>query len=99
MTRQIRVAALQAAFGEDMQANIRTVEKLIRASARDGAKVILPPELFQGPYFCKREETRWFAGAYPYREHPAVTALAPLARELGDGRSGVSRRRDGGRQI
>ncbi len=82
MTRTLRVAALQAAFGEDMQANIRTVEKLIRASAKDGAEVILPPELFQGPYFCKREETRWFASAYPYREHPVVTALAPLAREL-----------------
>ncbi len=83
MTRTLRIAALQAAFGQDMLANIRTVEKLIRASAKDGAKVILPPELFQGPYFCKREETKWFASAYPYREHPVVTALAPLARELG----------------
>ncbi|MFN3959512.1 MAG: N-carbamoylputrescine amidase [Parvularculaceae bacterium] len=83
MTRTLRVAALQAAFGEDMAANIRTVEKLIRASAKDGAAVILPPELFQGPYFCKREETKWFAQAYPYREHPVVTGLAPLAGELG----------------
>lgn len=83
MTRTLRAAALQAAFGEDMTANIRTVENLIRAAAKDGAKVILPPELFQGPYFCKREETKWFAGAYPYREHPVVRALAPLARELG----------------
>jgi N-carbamoylputrescine amidase len=83
MTRTLRIAALQAAFGEDMTANIRTVEKLVRASAKDGAQVILPPELFQGPYFCKREETKWFARAYPYREHPAVTALAPLAAELG----------------
>ncbi len=83
MTRNLRVAALQAAFGDDMAANIRAVEKLIRAAAKDGAAVILPPELFQGPYFCKREETKWFAQAYPYREHPVVTALAPLARELG----------------
>ncbi|MFN0023792.1 MAG: N-carbamoylputrescine amidase [Parvularculaceae bacterium] len=83
MTRPLRVAALQAAFGEDMAGNIRKVERLVRAAAKDGAQVILPPELFQGPYFCKREETRWFAHAYPYREHPAVIALAPLARELG----------------
>lgn len=83
MTRTLRVAALQAAFGEDRAANIRTVERLVRAAAKDGAKVILPPELFQGPYFCKREETKWFAQAYPYREHPVVTALAPLAKELG----------------
>jgi N-carbamoylputrescine amidase len=83
MSRTLRVAALQAAFGTDMKANIRTVERLIRSAAKDGAEVILPPELFQGPYFCKLEDTKWFAEAYPYREHPVVTALAPLARELG----------------
>lgn len=83
MGRTLRAAALQASFGDDMDANIAKVERLIRAAAKDGAQVILPSELFQGPYFCKREETRWFAAAYPYREHPAVLRLAPLARELG----------------
>ncbi len=83
MARTLRAAALQASFGADMDANIAKVERLIRAAAKDGAKVILPPELFQGPYFCKREETAWFSSAYPYREHPAVLRLAPLARELG----------------
>ena len=83
MTNKVRIAVLQAAFGEDMGANIRTVEKLVRDAAKDGAKVILAPELFQGPYFCKTEDTRWFREAYPYKEHPAVSALAPLAGELG----------------
>jgi N-carbamoylputrescine amidase len=83
MARDLRFAVLQGAFGADMAANIRRVEKLVRAAAKDGAKVVLPPELFQGPYFCKREETEWFSTAYPYREHPAVKALAPLAGELG----------------
>ncbi|NWG91409.1 MAG: N-carbamoylputrescine amidase [Parvularculaceae bacterium] len=83
MSRKLRVAALQAAFGGDLKANIRTVETLVRAAAKDGARAILPPELFQGPYFCKREETRWFAQAHPYKEHPVVATLAPLARELG----------------
>ena len=41
-------------------------------------KVILPSELFQGPYFCVAQEERWFAEAHPWREHPCVTALAPL---------------------
>ncbi|MBB5517384.1 N-carbamoylputrescine amidase [Amphiplicatus metriothermophilus] len=83
MSRTLRIAVLQAAFDEDMAANIRTVERLARDAAKDGAKVILAPELFQGPYFCKREETRWFAEAHPYKEHPVVAALAPLAGELG----------------
>lgn len=83
MTKTIKVAALQAAFGEDMAANITKVEKLARAAAKQGAQVILPPELFQGPYFCTSQEEKWFATAYPAATHPAVTALQPIAKELG----------------
>jgi N-carbamoylputrescine amidase len=83
MTKTIKVAALQAAFGEDMAANIAKVEKLVRAAAKQGAQVILPPELFQGPYFCTSQEEKWFATAYPAATHPAVTALQPVAKELG----------------
>jgi N-carbamoylputrescine amidase len=80
---KIKVAALQAAFGEDMSANIGKVEKLVRAAAKQGAQVILPPELFQGPYFCTSQEEKWFATAYPAATHPAVTALQSIAKELG----------------
>jgi N-carbamoylputrescine amidase len=83
MTNTIKVAALQAAFGEDMAANIAKVEKLVRAAAKQGAQVILPPELFQGPYFCTSQEEKWFATAYPAATHPAVTALQPVAKDLG----------------
>ena len=83
MARTLSVAALQASFGEDMAANIARVAELVREAASQGAQVILPPELFQGPYFCVSQEERWFATAHPWREHPCVTALAPLAAELG----------------
>ncbi|GLK51910.1 N-carbamoylputrescine amidase [Maricaulis virginensis] len=83
MARTISVAALQAAFGEDMDANIATVKALVREAAGRGAQVVLPPELFQGPYFCKVQDERFFATAWPAMEHPCVTALAPLAAELG----------------
>ena len=83
MTRTLSVAAIQTAYGADMGANIRKTEGFIREAAAKGAQVILPSELFQGPYFCVAQEERWFATAYPWREHPAVTALAPLAGELG----------------
>jgi N-carbamoylputrescine amidase len=83
MTRTITVAALQTAYSEDMAANIGKTADLIRQAAGQGAQAILPSELFQGHYFCVSQEERWFATAYPWREHPAVTALAPLAGELG----------------
>ncbi|GJL97609.1 MAG: N-carbamoylputrescine amidase [Hyphobacterium sp.] len=81
--RKLAVAALQAPFGSDMHENIRTVADLVREAAAKGAQVILPPELFQGPYFCKTQEEHWFEQANPALEHPCVTALQPLAAELG----------------
>lgn len=83
MARLLTVAALQSSYGEDINANIARTADLIREAAGQGAQVILPSELFQGPYFCTAQEERWFATAFPWREHPCVTALAPLAQELG----------------
>lgn len=78
----IKVAAIQAAFGTDMAANIAVVAEHVRAAAGKGAQIVLPPELFQNHYFCKTQEEHWFAHAYPALEHPCVTALQPLAAEL-----------------
>ena len=83
MGRTLTVAALQTSYGEDMAANIAKTAELIREAAGRGAQAILPSELFQGPYFCVSQEEKWFATAHPWRTHPCVTALAPLAQELG----------------
>lgn len=79
---QITVAALQLAFSNDMQANIAAVSDLVRDAASRGAKIILPPELFEGPYFCRVEDESLFATARPTAEHPAVIAMQKLAKEL-----------------
>lgn len=78
----ITVAALQLAFSEDIDANIAAVSALVREAAAKGAKIILPPELFEGPYFCRVEDEGLFAGARPAAEHPAVIAMQALAKEL-----------------
>jgi N-carbamoylputrescine amidase len=83
MARTLRLAALQASFGDDMDGNIAKVAGLVREAAAAGAQVVLPPELFQGPYFCVAQQEEWFAKAWPWREHPCVQFLAPLAAELG----------------
>ena len=83
MGRTLTLGAIQTAYGEDMEANIGRTAGFVREAAAKGAQVILPSELFQGPYFCVTQEERWFATAHPWREHPCVTALAPLAAELG----------------
>ncbi|MEM9937279.1 MAG: N-carbamoylputrescine amidase [Pseudomonadota bacterium] len=81
MTRKIIVAAVQLALEDDMQANIASVAQRIAEAAAKGAGIAVLPELFCAPYFCKTQDERHFTTAYPAAEHPAVTALAPLAAE------------------
>ncbi|HEX8400297.1 MAG TPA: N-carbamoylputrescine amidase [Allosphingosinicella sp.] len=80
---QITVAALQLAFSDDMQQNIAAVSELVREAAAKGAKLILPPELFEGHYFCRTQDEAHFGRALAAEQHPAVTAMRGLAAELG----------------
>lgn len=82
MAREITVGALQLSFTDDMQTDIAAVGELVRDAAGKGAKVILPPELFQGHYFCRDQQETFFARAYPAAEHPSVLAMQKLAKEL-----------------
>ena len=83
MARSLTLGVIQTSYGTDMTANIKKTVEFVREAAGKGAQVVLPSELFQGPYFCVTQEERWFATAHPWREHPCVTALAPVAAELG----------------
>ena len=78
----ITVAALQLGFSNDIDANIANVSRLVREAAGQGAQVILPPELFEGEYFCRVEDEGLFANAAPVGEHKAVLAMQALAEAL-----------------
>ena len=81
---KLSVAALQLALGSlDEGENIAAVSALVEEAAGRGAQVILPPELFSGPYFCAVEDDALFALARPTVEHPSVLAMQALARKLG----------------
>jgi len=81
---EITVAALQLALNDpDPAANIGAVSALVEQAAKQGAQVILPPELFAGAYFCQQEDEARFALAHPLAEDPSVAAMRKLARGLG----------------
>lgn len=82
MTR-VTVAALQSSFTDDLDANVARVEALTREAAARGAQIILPSELFEGPYFCRTQREEDFARARPVAGHPTLARLAKLAAELG----------------
>ncbi|MFZ5609153.1 MAG: N-carbamoylputrescine amidase [Pseudomonadota bacterium] len=80
MSRTITVAAIQRAFTDDMARDIAATVDSVRAAAAKGAQVVLPPELFQGWYFCRHERDEFFARAYPIAAHPALEAMVAVAR-------------------
>jgi len=76
------VAAIQASFTDDTEADIARTVALVEEAAGLGAQVVLPPELFAGHYFCKTEDEDHFARAHPTATHPAVKAMQEAARRL-----------------
>ena len=82
MTNGITVAALQLALGGSEAENIEAVCDQVAEAAEQGAQIILPPELFAGPYFCKTEDEALFALAHPLKASAPVLAMQKLAKKL-----------------
>jgi N-carbamoylputrescine amidase len=82
-TRRVAVAAVQCPLGGTRAENLARVEGHVREAAARGANVVLPPELFEGPYFCREEHSQWFAEARALEEDEAVARMRVVARELG----------------
>ncbi|MCM2249623.1 MAG: N-carbamoylputrescine amidase [Geothrix sp.] len=82
-SRTVRVAATQCAFTASLEENVARVEALVRQAAAQGAQVILPSELFEGPYFCREEKDEFFDWAKPLEGHPTIARFQKVAKELG----------------
>jgi N-carbamoylputrescine amidase len=81
--RIVTVAAIQMACDADRETNVARAIERIREAASRGAEIVLLPELFEGPYFCKDQEARYFDEARPFRDNPTIARLSELARSLG----------------
>lgn len=79
--REIVAAGLQLSFTGVRDRDIAHTADAVRRAAGQGARLILPPELFEGHYFCRREDEGLFAGALPLDRHPAVAAMREVALE------------------
>ena len=60
MSKVVKFAALQLTKSWDLEDNLAKAKKAIREAAQNGANVILPQELFAAPYFCKKQEAKYF---------------------------------------
>lgn len=80
--RLLTVAATQMACGPSREDNLDQMEQLVRRAADEGARLIVPQELFADQYFCKDETFSNFALAEEYATSPIVQRFQALAREL-----------------
>ncbi len=83
MTQKLSVAAVQCALGRSRAENTERVEAFVREAAKLGANVVLPPELFEGPYFCREEKEAFFELARPFEGNPVIARFQKVAKELG----------------
>lgn len=78
----LTIAAIQASFSDNTAHNIERMTDLVREAANRGARAILMPELFEGPYFPRVQREGNFDRAHPVDGHPTIEHFRALAREL-----------------
>lgn len=78
----LQLSAIQMKGNASAAENQARAVDLVREAARQGAQIILLPEFFSTPYFCKTQEVEFFSWAAPWEAHPLKEIFAPLAREL-----------------
>lgn len=66
----------------DIHENIALADRLVREAAKNGAQIILLPELFERQYFCQERRYEYYAFAKPTAENDAVLHFTALAKEL-----------------
>jgi N-carbamoylputrescine amidase len=75
------LAVIQMAVGIDPETNVDRAISRIQEAGRRGAQAICLPELFRTPYFCQREDTKYFDWAEPI-PGPTTAKLGEVARDL-----------------
>ena len=83
MSKVVKFAALQLTKSWDLEDNLAKAKNAIREAAQNGANVILPQELFAAPYFCKKQEAKYFELAEETENCRLIKEMSALTKELG----------------
>lgn len=90
MARVVRCSLIQATNVEPAEKSLAEIKKamidkhlgLIRQAAGEGAQIVCLQEIFNGPYFCAEQSTKWYESTEPVPSGPTVALMQQLAREL-----------------
>lgn len=79
--KNLTVAATQFFISDSQVDNIDKAASFIKDAVKKGANIVLLPELFSSPYFCKTMNTQYFNLAQPVKDHPMLSRMSELAKE------------------
>jgi len=90
MPRIVRCSIIQASnalvatepIARQKEAMIEKHLGLIHQAAADGAQIVCLQEIFNGPYFCAEQSTKWYESTEPVPGGPTVSRMQALAKEL-----------------
>ena len=80
--RKVKVSAIQIKVSNCLEDNLKKVETKIREAAKNGANIILLPELFERQYFCQERRYEYYAYAKETLDNDAVKMAFKLSGEL-----------------
>lgn len=77
----VKVAAIQMSMDENKERNIQKAKRMVNEAIRNGAKIILLPELFEGIYFCKDMDNKYFSWAKERKNNPLIKKFEDIAKK------------------
>lgn len=82
MTRKVNFAAVQLAISWDLDKNLDKIRQSVKEAADNGANVVVLQELFAAPYFCKKQEAKYFELAQTLDSSPLISTMSAIAKEF-----------------
>ncbi|MCD8542417.1 MAG: N-carbamoylputrescine amidase [Gammaproteobacteria bacterium] len=81
MKHHLNVAIVQFAMSSTMQDNINLAKSLVIDAAKNGARLVLLPELFATPYFCKTQKSEYLSLAHEAKNNPILKVFSDIAKQ------------------
>jgi len=78
----IKLGIIQMSMKNSLENNLSKAFQYIHEAAKNGAQVILLPELFETLYFCQEKSKKNFALAHSFENHPFISKFQELALTL-----------------
>lgn len=82
MNNKVCVAAIQMRCSRDVKESILNAESKVREAHKQGAQIILLPELFERQYFCQERRYDYYEYAKTVEENDAIQHFKTIAKEL-----------------